>query len=528
MPANIRVLIIVLALAAVSILLARQLLVPAVSKADFKRYMTLWCAITVTLFITGNFWIYLAIATIFILFFTSSEPVKPAIYALLFTAVPTSLVAIPGFGIVNTLIGINHQSLLAIIVLLPALIVGARRSETYLNNLRSFDVIVISYIAILVGLQIRDTEFTHVLRVSVATTLNILLPYFAFSRLLTTHDAIRKCFFALLCSVLILSLIGAFESIKTWLLYHPEHIGWDTPNSDLTYKTRGALLRATTSAQNPISFGFVCMVGLGALLAIRPQHSKQFYWWLAIGVVLIGLGSSLSRGPWLGAVLLWLWYLYSGSRLALVGVSSVAGIFLLIITQFSQTPFSFLPFGAGPDAGTISYRQRLLTNAWSVIERNFWFGSANYHETQEMRDLIQGEGIIDFVNTYVAVALETGVVGLSLFLAFFVWITISVERCLRQLPKDDVAGRQLGRALFSTLVAIILVIFTTSSVTLIPYVYWIVAGMGVAYVRTVRKSPNTVGGAIETTNRRRIGTGNRATGRPTAARRVQARPNSSR
>lgn len=42
-----------------------------------------------------------------------------------------------------------------------------------------------------------------------------------------------------------------------------------------------------------------------------------------------------------------------------------------------------------------------MDNSWIVIQRNPLFGSFDFRNTPEMQSMIQGEGIIDIVNTYI-------------------------------------------------------------------------------------------------------------------------------
>ncbi|MNC40799.1 hypothetical protein D3C75_895330 [compost metagenome] len=56
--------------------------------------------------------------------------------------------------------------------------------------------------------------------------------------------------------------------------------------------------------------------------------------------------------------------------------------------------------------------------------------------------------------------------------------------------KDD-ERRQLGRVLLATLIGILVIIFTVSSITFIPVVYWSIAGLGVAYIQMVRRLHNS-------------------------------------
>jgi len=56
---------------------------------------------------------------------------------------------------------------------------------------------------------------------------------------------------------------------------------------------------------------------------------------------------------------------------------------------------------------------------------------------------------------------------------------------MRNLPDRSGEPYLLGQALLATLLGILVIIFTVSSITLIPVIYWSVAGLGVAYARMV-------------------------------------------
>jgi O-antigen ligase len=88
------------------------------------------------------------------------------------------------------------------------------------------------------------------------------------------------------------------------------------------------------------------------------------------------------------------------------------------------------------------------------------------------------------------VALSFGLVGLTLFVAFFATVLLGIRKAMRSFPKDD-ETRRLGRALLATLVGILVTIVTVSSITIIPVVYWSVAGLGVAYIQMTRRLKHT-------------------------------------
>ncbi|MNM69633.1 hypothetical protein D3C81_812380 [compost metagenome] len=170
--------------------------------------------------------------------------------------------------------------------------------------------------------------------------------------------------------------------------------------------------------------------------------------------------------------------------LALAGVLALP---LLTVLPGGDKVLDLLPFIGNIEKENITYRERLIDNSWIVIQRNPLFGSFDFRNTPEMQSMIQGEGIIDIVNTYVSLALRVGLVGLALFVAFFITVLLGIRKAMRAFPDQNDEQRQLGRALLATLVGILVIIFTVSSITVIPTVYWSVAGLGVAYIQRVRR-----------------------------------------
>lgn len=168
-------------------------------------------------------------------------------------------------------------------------------------------------------------------------------------------------------------------------------------------------------------------------------------------------------------------------RLAKLAVAGAVAVPMMLALPGGEKILDMLPFFGSVDKGTIEYRERLIDNALIVIAENPWFGSPDYLKTEQMEEMRQGEGIIDIVNTYFGIALNMGIVGLALFLFFFVAVLGKLYRAMRLLPNKELVEYRLGQALLATLVGIMVTIATVSSITFIPVVYWSVAGLGVAY-----------------------------------------------
>jgi FtsH-binding integral membrane protein len=75
--------------------------------------------------------------------------------------------------------------------------------------------------------------------------------------------------------------------------------------------------------------------------------------------------------------------------------------------------------------------------------------------------------------------------------AFFAVVVVGIRRAMLSFADKDDERRQLGRVLLATLIGILVIIFTVSSITFIPVVYWSIAGLGVAYIQMVRRLHNS-------------------------------------
>ncbi|MGB2833248.1 MAG: hypothetical protein WBC07_09880, partial [Methylotenera sp.] len=132
------------------------------------------------------------------------------------------------------------------------------------------------------------------------------------------------------------------------------------------------------------------------------------------------------------------------------------------------------------------YRVKLLDSAVIVFNRYPFFGSVNYRDELAGLGMLQGEGIVDVVNSYLDVVLEYGLVGLMLYLGFFSIILFSVIGSLRKVYDRQSDLHLLGRVLLASMMAILATIFTVSSILIIPVVYWAMAGVCIAYIRLIK------------------------------------------
>jgi hypothetical protein len=448
-----------------------------------------WYAITLAAFLSNNFWIFCTITAI-VLFHAGKKDKNPlALVCFVLFAVPLFGTQIPGFGIVNYLFEINYFRMISLTVLLPAYLILRKNKSIFFGHYGA-DKFIIGFLAYQIMLMYSSSSLTNLLRVIFTNFLDIFLPYYVASRLLKTIEQFEDVMQSLVIASAIVAAIGIVEFLKGWLLYSalPYSLGIDWSYGG--YLLRGDSLRALASSGQAIVMGYMMAVALG------------FYWYLAAGIkdttkrnilaalLFAGLIAPVSRGPWVGVVCM------LGVILALspnpikniLKVSSVGLVvaLLLIVTPYGDKLIEYLPFVGSVDANNVDYRKSLLENSWQVIQRNLLFGSSDFMENQEMEDLRAGagEGIIDLVNSYVAIALSGGLIGLGLFAGFFASCGWNVFKAQRNKFLDKASAR-LGQALFATLIGILVIIYTVSSILFIPVLYWLVGGMCVGYVGLV-------------------------------------------
>ena len=170
----------------------------------------------------------------------------------------------------------------------------------------------------------------------------------------------------------------------------------------------------------------------------------------------------------MGAIVLIIVFLATGSQKFKRFAVLIALIFTLIPT-LSVIPgghkiIDLLPFVGHTESQNIDYRSDLLTNSAIVFERHLLLGSNNYVEELAELGMTQGQGIVDIVNSYVWIALKHGLIGLILFVSFFLVLLNTIYSAMRKVEDKNSESYLLGRALLSCLSATMVIIFTVSNI----------------------------------------------------------------
>lgn len=494
MPEHLRALVVVLALSGLSFWLMRPAVIGLVGAATFRQWRNLWLGLTLVAFVSHSFWVYgLVVALVLVI---KKPPLGHVVgvWLLLLFLVPPAGVNIPGFGVINYVFTLNHPRLISLVLLLPAALVLLQQRASLPLGSTWPDKLLLAYLLLAGVLQLREENITTTLRGCFYLFTDVFLPYYVASRSLRTTEDFKHALTGLVIASVLLGALAMFELLRHWNLYAALQNAMGFPAPVGGYLGRENMLRASVTAGQPIPLGLVMMTAMGAFFFLRESATR---WQRTLGWIVLtgGLAASLSRGPWVGAIFTIIVFLALGPKpvkdLLRTGLLVVVALPVLTVFPLGHRVLDLLPFIGGVEEANVTYRQRLLENAWVVIERNFWFGSVDYLQTPEMLSMVQGQGIIDIVNTYVGVALHHGMVGLGLFCLFFALAGAGVYKAQRK--PDNPQARLLGRALFATLAGILLTIFTVSSISFIPLVYWTIAGVCVAYGTMCRRAATETG-----------------------------------
>lgn len=485
MLAAIKSLAVILAIALPLLLLARRPAIAAgMAPGDFRRRRNLWLLLTAAAFLAGSLWLYLAVAALLLAIAGRYEPRPLGLYLFLLLAVPPISGEIGAFGLVNQLFAIDHTRLLAIMVLLPAGWRLLRREDSAPFGASAADWCLAGYLLLIFAIQLAVDTVTDSLRVALYGVLGAFLPYYVASRCLRSLGDFRDAALSFGIAAALLAATSLWDFVSHSLVYASLPAAWGRYWDLGNHLIRGELLRAQGSAGHPIVLGYLLAVALGLMLYLRPllpAASRR----AATALLAAGLLASLSRGPWVGFAVV-LAVFVAGDRQPLQRVALPALFVLLLAPLLIAYPvggryLDYLPFIGNIDAENVTYRQRLLDISLEVIADHPLLGDYHFLDDMRMRTLVQGEKIVDLVNSYLSIALHSGLVGLTLVLGFFASVLLGIGREMRRLADRDSEEYRVGRALLATLAGILVIIFTTSSIATIPLVYWTLAGVGTAY-----------------------------------------------
>lgn len=357
---------------------------------------------------------------------------------------------------------------------------------------RKWDWPIVLLFLLLVVQSARDTSASNYFRVVIETSLQTLLPYFVISRSIHTFDDLRLAVFGLISATAALSCLAIFEAFHSWPLYRIvwAHYGI-TLGSGASVKLRAGFLRAPGPFPEPTSFAFCLAVGGIAAYSMRSAFRNRFNNFAIFFIILLGICAPQSRGAWIGLFVGIITSKVFEKRFATLARWLLFGASAFIVTLASNSLSSRVSNSLGL-GGTPDYRVSLFNRGIEEFRKNPVFGMPIKSVLYSLRDITQGEGMVDFVNTYLYVALLSGVVGLTIFVVS-VLSPLPAIWPLRARRVANVRDRQQIGFVFSSVTAIAVMLAVTSLGGRTTVMIAIMLGFSAAIMNCFRLIPkNTV------------------------------------
>lgn len=452
---------------------------------DFKRRRNLWVGLTLAAFLCQNYWIFLIVVIWLTHWTAKKESNRIALFFFVCIALPQITVEIPGLGGVRYFLAIDYLRIITFVLLFPICLEERRKAIKKGSRAYIPDIFLASYLMYLLLLDVQYSPITNSIRLALGFLLDIVIPYYAISRHIKTETQFKGVLASFLIAALLAAAIGVFEFFRRWLLYYPagDALGvlWEPG-----YLPRGDYVRAMGTSGQPIVFGYVLTIAIVLYSSFLTEFPKKNHYLAGLFLLLAGVISPLSKGPWVGLFCAGLFLLATSQsvlkntlRSALIFVPAVL---LMLFTEGGQTAMSFLPFVGNLDESSFAYREQLFNKSINIVYDNFLFGSIDYlDQLEEMRT---GLGIIDLVNTFLLIALNSGIIGLSLFLCFFLSIGYVLYKTRAIPTKESVNGyTPIARSLVGANIAILVTIATVSPIYHVPFFMWVIPALSLAYSR---------------------------------------------
>lgn len=271
------------------------------------------------------------------------------------------------------------------------------------------DLLFYIFVFLVIVLDFRGVSITEGLRRGMMTVAWYLVPYLAFRVGADDCNGLKKIWEALLIVAVVLAAANVFVQLVRWDFFF-----FHTP---INVESRFGLIRANITLSTGL-FGFICATGILALIYFPSLIKPGSIFRLSIyGILFLGVLSSGARAAILSLPLMLLIALmlkWFNPRIVASLVTLLAAGHSVIIDSVLRFDFSRFV-----DPFNLEYRQRLIATALQQIGEYPIFGSEDFIANPRFLPLIQGQGIVDIVNSYLQIALEYGLIALVCFLGAF-------------------------------------------------------------------------------------------------------------
>ncbi len=501
---SVKALVVVLLVTALTFRILKPVALQFSTEADFLRRRNVWFAMTALAFLSPSFWIFAAVSAPVFIWLGRKDSNAAAVYVMFMQVIPPYPFNLPSL-VFNDLFSLDIYRLLSFCVLLPA-VLRWRRANRHgrAPAFTGMDYLVLAYGAMQVLLWVRpdipNAEFLHdsptnMLRRGFLFIVDVYWLYYVVSRTCASRGAIREVMAAFWLSCVLLAPLAELESLRHWSFY--QEIGRVWSGWQGSYLERGGTLRAFASAGHPLALGYLLAIALGFWLYLSTHVASRAMRLGVTALLGIGLLAAYSRGPWVGAALIYVVFLALGPRAISRLVKSMLATAVIgtvaLLSPLGDRIIKVIPFlGGTVDSENIGYRQRLAQRSWEMITQNPLFGDQEAYS--KLDDLRQGQGMIDFVNFYAAVAVFQGLIELFFFVSFILVALYKAYSTAKRLRDSDPDFALLGVSLSAGIVGTLMMISTCSMIFGYEKGFYLLAGLAAAYARvgaTIRTNVTT-------------------------------------
>lgn len=394
---------------------------------------------------------------------------KIGIYLLLACTLPPISVQLGGFGGINYLLDLDDRRISSLLLLTWAVFeILAMKPAPRTVRFVWIDVLVLAYQLLRIALHVPHSSFTNLVRIAVESVLDILLPYYVVTRGVRSMSDVRLVGGHLFVGLVFVAVVGCTEALLQHNLYSGLQ-GVYGQQWQLTYELmRGSLIRVQATTSQPILLAFMLLFGIGLGFWLKGTQWRRPAVFALFATIVLAEVATFSRGPWLAAVAMVLAIVAmrrlsaAAFRLTLVALV-LAGVALKMAGADQQVVTALgAIFGSDrADISSIEYRRQLLDTSLALIKQSPWLGVPNY--AAQMQGLVQGEGIIDIVNSYVAIMLDAGLIGLGLYLLPFIIVLNRLISAVRHERGAPEGGNRFALAFAALILGGLFAILTAST-----------------------------------------------------------------
>ena len=401
---------------------------------------------------------------------------KVFIYATLLPAMPINAYQIPFPGL-GFLWDATLVRLMALCLFFPAFWTYLQKSMREGWDFNLADLAFVGYVAFSALLIVAGGLGIGAIRDGFNLIVDYLLPYFVISRYLRDPKALNWVFSGFLVSALFISVMGVIESVLGWRPAGQMLIalGLDyDPVALVAYNRNGVVRSGGGPILQSLAFAYFCAIALvTAYFFMLKRQLRLIPGLLVCGTIFLGLIFTNSKGGLL-AVMCGVFFIHANNFHPLLKKLMTIGAILMVpaVIQFFNSG-AYLAFDTD---GSFIYRYQLIQNSLAAIQSNLLFGSADFLYHPALQASMQGEGIIDITNTYLWIALSSGVIGLFLFMMRFVFLFSSV------MKKPVVLEFDHKEIIISLMGMTLVFIATCSLVSVIPTYIILILSIARAYV----------------------------------------------